>query len=120
MASTVLGPLNPLADEVELNVRFGYNSGRPYTERTYFPELRDWVAAEDADWNSLRFPEYHRLDFMFLQRWMLPKMNIVTYVDIMNIYDRNNIWDYAYSSDGTREEVWQYKTVPVGGVTLEF
>ena len=106
IASTVLGPLNPLADEVELNVRFGYNSGRPYTERTYFPELRDWVATEDADWNSLRFPEYHRLDFMFLQRWMLPKMNIVAYVNIMNIYDRNNIWDYAYSSDGTKEEVW--------------
>jgi hypothetical protein len=38
----------------------------------------------------------------------------------MNIYDRKNIWDYAYSSDGTKEEVWQYKTMPVGGVTLEF
>ena len=120
IASTVLGPLNPLADEIEMNVRLGYNSGRPYTERMYFPDLRDWVSIEDTDWNSLRFPEYHRLDFMFLQRWMLPKMNIVAYVNIMNIYDRKNIWDYAYSADGTKEEVWQYKTMPVGGVTLEF
>ena len=120
ITSTLLGPLNPIADEIELNVRFGYNSGRPYTERTYFSELRDWVAREDADWNSQRFPEYHRLDFMFLQRSMLPKMNIVTYINIMNVYDRNNIWDYAYSSDGTKREVWQYKTMPVGGVMLEF
>ena len=120
IASTVLGPLNPLADEIEINVRFGYNSGRPYTERTYFPELRDWVATEDADWNSLRFTEYHRLDFMFLQRWMLSRMNIVAYIDIMNVYDRNNIWDYSYSEDGTKNEVWQYKTMPIGGFTLEF
>lgn len=120
IASTVLGPLNPLADELELNVRFGYNSGRPYTERIYFPELREWVAIEDADWNSLRFPEYHRLDFMYLQRWMLPKVNIVAYVDIMNIYSRNNIWDYSYSEDGTKSEVWQFMTMPIGGIILEF
>ncbi|MFQ6608646.1 MAG: TonB-dependent receptor domain-containing protein [Fidelibacterota bacterium] len=120
ITTMILGPLNPLADEIELNVRFGYNSGRPYTERTYLPELRDWVATEYADWNNLRFPEYHRLDLMFLQRWMLPKMNIVAYIDIMNIYDRNNLWDYAYNSDGTKSKVWQYKTMPVGGFTLEF
>jgi len=120
ITSTLLGPFNPIADEVELNIRFGYNSGRPYTERTYSPALRDWVALEDVHWNSQRFPEYHRLDFMFLKRWMRTKTNIVTYVNIMNVYDRKNIWDYAYSSDGTKEEVWQYKTMPVGGVMLEF
>ena len=120
IASRVLGPLNPLADEIEINIRFGYNSGRPYTERIYFPELRDWVASEDADWNSLCFPECHRLDFMFIQRWMLPKLDIVAYINIMNIYGRNNLWHYSYKEDGTKEEVWQYKTMPIGGVTLEF
>ena len=51
---------------------------------------------------------------------MLPKLNIVAYINIMNISGRNNLWDYYYKEDGTKEEVWQYKTMPIGGVTLEF
>lgn len=118
--SMVMGVINPLADEVEANFRFGYNSGRPYTARDYVPKHRDWDIPDDADWNSLRFPEYHRLDFLYLRRYIFKNVNLVTYIDIMNIYDRNNIWDYAYSEEGTKSEVWQFKTMPVGGFTLEF
>ncbi|MBU0529084.1 TonB-dependent receptor [bacterium] len=116
----ILGPLNPLADEVELSFRFAYNSGRPYTEKTYMPELFDWATLEDTEWNKMRYPEYQRLDIMYLQRYHFKKLNLVFYIDIMNIFNHKNIWDWAYNRDGSKEEVWQYTTFPVGGVTLEF
>lgn len=116
----LLGPLNPLADEVELSFRYAYNSGRPYTEKTYKPELFSWVTADDIEWNTERHPEYQRLDIMILHRNHFEKLNLVFYIDIMNVFNTNNIWDWSYSSNGTKEEVWQYKTFPVGGVTLEF
>lgn len=119
IASNVFGMINPLADEVEVSFRFSYNSGRPYTPREYHPELRSWKPI-DADWNSGRYPEYHRFDIMFIRRYMFDKVNLVTYIDIMNIYNRDNIWDFQYNDDGTKGEVWQYKTMPVGGVTIEF
>jgi len=119
ITSNIFGVINPLADEVEVSFRFAYNSGRPYTPREYFPELRNWKPIE-TDWNSSRYPEYHRLDIMFIRRYMFNKINLVTYFDIMNIYNKDNIWDYQYGDNGTKGEVWQYKTMPVGGFTIEF
>jgi hypothetical protein len=46
--------------------------------------------------------------------------NIVTYFDIMNIYGRDNIWGYSYKSDGSIENIYQWKVFPVGGITVEF
>ena len=105
------------AEEIEISFRFGYNSGRPYSEREYVPEWRDWEMAEH---NSERFPEYHRLDIMLIHRKSFKRFNLVSFVDVMNIYNHDNVWDFAYNPDGTIEEVWQYKTMPIGGVRLEF
>jgi len=116
----LLGPLNPLSDEVELSFRYAYNSGRPYTERIYIPEQFTWINSDDSEWNNKRYSDYNRLDIMFVQRHHFEKLNLVLYVDIMNIFNTNNIWDWAYKENGTKEEVWQYKTFPVGGVVLEF
>ncbi|MBC8214373.1 MAG: TonB-dependent receptor [Candidatus Marinimicrobia bacterium] len=118
--SNAFGVINPLADEIELSFRFGYNSGRPYTEKQYRPETMQWLISDNAEWNKNRFPEYHRFDIMFLRRYHFRNLNLVTFIDVMNIYSRNNIWDYSYNSDGSKEEVWQYQTMPIGGFTIEF
>lgn len=116
----LLGPLNPLADEVELSFRYAYNSGRPYTEKIYIPEIFNWGISDNTEWNAERYPEYQRLDIMILHRNHFEKLNLVFYIDIMNVFNTNNIWDWSYNKDGTKEEVWQYKTFPVGGITIEF
>ena len=116
----LLGPLNPLSDEIELSFRYAYNSGRPYTERIYSPEQFSWITIEGREWNNKRYPAYNRLDIMFLQRHHFEKLNLVMYIDIMNVFNTNNIWDWAYKDNGTKEEVWQYKTMPIGGIVLEF
>ena len=40
--------------------------------------------------------------------------------DIQNIIDRDNIWAIMYLEDGTTEMSYQYKQMPVFGITIEF
>jgi len=117
---SALGPLNPLADEIELTVRYVYMGGRPFTEKTYKPTLYSWEINDDIPWNGQRYSPYQRFDVMFLQRYHFEKFNIVTYIDFINVFNRDNIWDWSYNNDGTKMKVYQYKTMPIGGITVEF
>jgi hypothetical protein len=38
----------------------------------------------------------------------------------MNVYNRDNIWDYSYKDNGKIEKILQYKTMPIGGIAFEF
>lgn len=109
----------PIADEVELSFRYSYSSGRPFTEKTYYPELYDWKYANDANWNGSRYPDYKRLDLMFLKRHNFNKMNIVIYINFINVFNRDNIFSWVYISNGTKETSQHFKTLPIGGITIE-
>jgi len=113
-------PIFPFADQVEAAVRWRYLGGRPYTKLTYLPEYRTWIIEPGTPLNGVRFTAYHRLDFRLDRRFMFNGWNLVTYLDIMNIYGRDNIWGYLYNDDGSKERVLQYQVFPVGGVTVEF
>lgn len=112
--------LLPLADEVEFSVRFRYLGGRPYTPPVYHPEFQRWLVEEQQQLNPARFPEYHRLDFRLDRRFFFGSWNMVVYFDMMNIYNRHNIWEYQYNDDGTKERVLQFEVFPVGGMVIEF
>lgn len=108
------------ADEVELSGKFRYLGGRPFTAPVYYPQLRKWVVQEQQQLNTERFPAYHRLDFRIDRRFIFDTWNLVVFFDLVNIYNRDNVWDYNYNDDGTRKRVLQYQTLPVGGVSVEF
>ncbi|MBN1781799.1 TonB-dependent receptor [bacterium] len=112
--------LLPLGDEVELSCRWRYLGGRPYTRPVYHPEYRRWLLDEDVAINTHRYPAYHRLDIRLDRRFMFNGWNIVTYIDIMNVYNQKNIWDYTYRSNGNVETWDQFYFLPVGGITVEF
>jgi len=116
----IAGWLMPFGDEVELSIRWRYLGGKPYTKPTYDPYLRRWYVPSDQDYNTSRFPAYHRLDIQYNQRYIFKKVNLVMYIDIQNIYNRDNIWDYTYNGDGTISRISQYSLFPVGGFILEF
>ena len=44
----------------------------------------------------------------------------VGYLNIQNVLNIENIWEYSYNDDGTIEKILQYETFPVGGFILEF
>jgi hypothetical protein len=110
----------PFADQVEVAMRWRYLNGRPFTEKTYDPVLRGWFTDPGTTLNTERYPAYHRLDFRLDRRYMFNGWNLVVYIDIMNVYSRDNVWAYQYYGDGTKEPILQYKVFPVGGMTVEF
>ena len=115
----LVGWMLPIADQVEISFRWRYLGGRPYTEHTYYRGIRTWAIDEETPLNALRYPVYHRLDLRIDRRYLFNGWNMVTYFDFINVYGRNNIWGYSYYDDGTKENIYQWKVFPVGGITIE-
>ncbi len=112
------------SDEYEISFKFRYLGGRPYTEPNYYPRYQKWIVEEQQQLNDKRYPVYHRLDLRIDRRFIFNSWNLIVFFDINNVYNRDNIWTYQYGvNDNGRkqiEEILQYKTLPVGGISVEF
>jgi len=115
-----LGWLLPFADEVMLSAKWRFTGGRPYTKQAYLRRYHAWIVPENRPFNTERFSDYHRLDLRLDERYYFRNWSLVVYLDIMNVYGRDNIWDYTRNEYGERDEVYQFKTFPVGGFNIEF
>ena len=111
--------LLPLADEQEFSIKFRYLGGRPYTLKTYQPQHHEWIVEPMQPFNGDRLPAYHRLDIRWDRRFFFDNWNLVMYFDFTNVYGQKNIWEYQYSEDGTKGNIYQFKTLPIGGVIIE-
>ena len=109
-----------VSDQLEISFRYSYSGGRPYTPEDYDFIHRRWSKDSNADLNTARYDHYSRLDIMVLRRFNFKKINLTTFLDIQNIFDRDNIWAIMYLEDGTTEMSLQYKQMPVFGITIEF
>ena len=112
-------PIFP-SDETEISIKFRYLGGKPYTEPTYIDNLRRWRILPGQDINDKRFPPYKRFDLHIHHRWFFDKLNIISYLEIDNLFNTKNIWDYTYYDDGTREKIYQWGRMIVGGLMVEF
>jgi hypothetical protein len=108
------------SDELELSFRYRYVGGKPYTPLTYNHVVQRWYENPEADYNTERLIAYHRLDIMILWHSNFKRFNLISYFDLQNVFNRDNIWDIQWNTDGTKSNIYQYKVFPVGGFTLEF
>ncbi|MBA7613899.1 hypothetical protein ES703_21157 [subsurface metagenome] len=108
------------SDEFEASFRLRYIGGAPYTPKIYDHNERKWYNNVGQDLNTERYDYFLRFDIMFNKRFYYKKMNLVTFMGILNVFNRDNPLNYAYLDDGTKEKVLQFKMIPSGGVTLEF
>jgi len=108
------------SDETEISIKYRYLGGKPYTEYTYRPELRRWLLSENVEINEQRFDAYQRFDLHINHRWFESKFNIISYLEIDNVFNTKNMWSYSYLDDGTTETVYQWSRMIVGGVMIEF
>ena len=121
--------LLPFSDDMEISFRWRYASGKPYTpkvwttgEQYYEGETR-WSAGtwkSIDEYNSARYPAYHRLDLAFNSRFNFEKWSIAVFLSIQNLYNRKNIAAYDYNSDGTIDNIYQFAFLPVVGVDVRF
>ena len=120
----------PFSDDMEISFRFRYSSGKPYTPETFATNQQVWIGNAawskgawvnaSTDLNTARYPAYHRLDIQWISRYHMTGWNIVTFIALQNVYNRDNIASYQYVSDGTIQTLHQFAFFPVGGVSVEF
>ncbi|MEW6751014.1 MAG: TonB-dependent receptor [Candidatus Latescibacterota bacterium] len=110
------------SDRWEYSLRWTYAGGRPYTP--FDPALSAQLGTGIVDAtrvNAQRYPAYHRLDLRCDYRQHFRRLNLVSYLDLLNTYNRRNLfalyWDEDEQSTG-RIDQWSF--IPVGGFELEF
>jgi hypothetical protein len=121
--------LVPLSDDMEISVRFRFQSGNRYTPREFVTteQVRiggrawsqgNWV--ERGNINSARYPDYQRFDFQWISRYHFANYNIEVVFLLENLYNRANVFTENYLSDGTRQTTYQFSFFPVAGVVVQF
>lgn len=115
----VLSPVFPLADRVELSVKWRYLGGRP---RTLYLDGKGHELG-DVGYLAAEYPDYHRLDFRYERRFGFGFLQMIYYFDLQHVYSRwkRNIWSYMYSRvRHTETPVYQFPFFPAGGVIIGF
>ncbi len=83
--------------------RFRVTSGNPYPPVVGVAEnqLGPSVASDPiygVD-NSERFPPFHQLDLRIDKVWLRPQSKITAYLDVLNVYNRQNVEAWIYQVD---------------------
>ena len=100
----------------EISAKIKVAGGRPYT-----PINPANGSINYQLYNSERLPVYHRLDVRAEKRWMFSKWTLTTYIDIQNIYNRKNVYEYRW--DPFKNEIIENENLgilPTLGVSAEF
>lgn len=100
----------------EISTKFRYATGRPYTP---FDSNGD---QNPAFYNSARIGANHSLDVRVDRRWSFTKWELVTYVDIQNIYNRKpaNVPRYNERLQAAEQNTSTIGILPSIGVSAEF
>jgi hypothetical protein len=116
----------------EMNVRWNYGSGFPFTKTAGFYELQTFGNGLGTDPNTSngdlginygeinqgRLPDYHRLDFSIKKSFVIGKNSILeANASVINVYDRENIF---YFDRVRYKRINQLPVLPALGVNMNF
>ena len=109
-------------DQWEISVRWSLFGGKPYTpiDENSSSNFGTQVLYLD-DFNEAKTPEYHSLFIRYERRFNLKRSNLITYIELWNAYNRENIETVFWSeelNEIAKETYFDF--IPVGGFELEF
>jgi len=87
----------------QLGARFRLVSGNPTTairNGVYDAQLSDFIAITGPA-NGDRLPTFHQLDLRLDKTWTRPRLEITGYIDVQNVYNRQNVEAINYGYDFT-------------------
>jgi TonB family protein len=91
----------------QIGARFRYITGTPYTP--YVGGVVDYDAGSYAPVagaeNSARLPARHQLDLRVDKEWVFKSWKLATYLDVQNVYNRENTEDVGYNYDYSERDV---------------
>jgi len=103
--------------------RFRLVSGNPNTPvvGAVYDAGGDFYQSIDGATNSERIPAFHQLDVRVDKRWTWKRASLTLYIDVLNVYNRQNteFWNYSYDFSG-RRPVASLPIIPSLGVKVEF
>jgi outer membrane receptor protein involved in Fe transport len=106
----------------EISSKFRYVSGRPHNKIDEAQSRQQHLLVYDlTSFNTERYPDFLRWDVRVDYRTYFEHFNIVIYLDVQNVTNRENVW--AYNWNPSKNEQITYKQTgffPVGGLRLEF
>jgi hypothetical protein len=99
----------------EASMKFRLGTGLPYT-----PYRADGTR-DPLAFNTARFPLIHALDVRVDRRWIFRAWNLVTYVDVQNVYNRDNVQSVRWDPRLSRPEfASSFGIFPTIGLSAEF
>lgn len=103
------------SEKWEMGGKFRLATGRPYTP--YNPD-----GTQNASrYNSLRISANHSLDLRIERKWMFSTWNLVAYIDITNVYNREPIDIPRYNErTGETENMGAIGIIPSIGISAVF
>ena len=116
----------------EINARWNFGSGFPFTETQGFYETLIFGDGINSDYTTIngdlgilygdlnegRLPTYHRLDFNIKRKFKLNYNSVIEVnASVTNIYDRENIF---YINRVTGAKVYQLPIMPSMGISYSF
>ncbi|MGH7453950.1 MAG: hypothetical protein ACRENG_21545, partial [bacterium] len=58
--------------------------------------------------NSARFPAYHSLDIKIQKEWQIKKAKLMTYLNLINVYNRANVKEIEFGNLGNEQRLFAY------------
>ncbi|MFN3345722.1 MAG: TonB-dependent receptor [Chloroherpetonaceae bacterium] len=110
------------SDALEVSAKWRFSGGKPYTPIDLVrARAVNQLVFDFNRFNANRFQDYHRLDLRLDWRNFFDGWNMVSYVEIQNVYNRQNPFTLIWNQRRADVEVVnQWAFLPVGGVKIEF
>jgi len=121
----------PVLKNATLNIRWYFATGLPYAEdlgryRVYYHDQEDQI---DSWWTTIpgprdayRMPIAHRLDAHLEKDFKLFGLHGTWYIDVMNVYDQENIvfYSYEYYRDPPLKDGVALLPIPIPSIGVSF
>ena len=112
----------------KFSLKWAAHSGKPYTPVLGSEPLVDEETGltigylpVEGEINSSRFPEYQRLDVRLDRLFQFQGWSLNLYLEVLNVYNHKNIYDYSYSKDYSRRiSTYQFPLLPAIGAKVSF
>jgi hypothetical protein len=110
-----------LNEHWEFSGKFSFSTGRPYTPVDFVESAKQNRHIYDlTKVNAGRLPDYNRLDLRVDYRANFTNWGLVTYIDLENVYDRQNIFAYTWNErTNSLVKEYQFAFMPVFGIKVE-
>ena len=109
---------------VDFGLRFRLASGLPYTPIVGERYYDDWFGTSMPIWggdNSARMPLFHQLDLRVDKRFEWKSIGLSLYLDVQNVYNRQNTVVYLYNSDySEKRTIYDLPILPSIGLKIEY